>query len=144
VGCAGVDYPFICVVCVSIHSCHHCLAVYYSVSNNIDDWLLDLFVQEYGTSIYTNEIRDPAGPSFPVGISFIRRRLSSPSAPLILRRHHLPPPYRVRTSKSDTVSPVLTLWADSDFPHLSSLPCLISVALFLTSQSISLCPFLMQ
>ena len=53
---------------------------------------LILFVQEYGTSIYTNEIRDPAGPSFPVVISFIRRCLSSPSAPVILRRHHLPLP----------------------------------------------------
>ena len=41
-----------------------------------------------------------------------------------------------------TVSPDLTRWADADFPRLPSLPCLISVALFLTSQSLSLCPFL--
>ena len=56
------------------------------VSNNIDDWLLDLFVQEYGTSIYTNEMRDPARPSFPVGISYIRRRLSSSVGTFYLRR----------------------------------------------------------
>jgi len=47
---------------------------------------LILFVQEYGTSIYTNEIRDPAGPSFPVAASHPRRRLSSSVGTTYLRR----------------------------------------------------------
>jgi hypothetical protein len=52
----------------------------------IDNWLLYLLAQACGNAIYRHEMRYPAGPSFPVGISFIRRRLSSSVGATCLRR----------------------------------------------------------